>query len=96
MSFKKLRGVKLSRNRQGYIRFTCLTYADQPQVIRDKISKLCSRIGGDDYAQALWEMCCTEENVTSIAMRHCVSESQLYKLRKQFFESWFRKGQGNE
>lgn len=93
MGFKKLRGVKLSRNRQGYVRYTCLTYADQSQTVREKISRLCTRIGGEEYAAALWEMLCTEESATSIALRHCVSESQLYKLRKQFFEAWYKRGQ---
>ena len=93
MSFKKLKGVKLSRSRQGFIRYTCLTYADQSQTVRDKITRLCTRIGGEEYAQALWEMLCTEESAVSISMRHCVSEATLYRLRKQFYESWYKRGQ---
>lgn len=87
MGFKKLRGVNVSRNRQGFIRFACLTYAEQPKKMRDKIDRLLRQCGGP-YAAALREVMCSEDGITAIAMRHYVSESTLYRLRKEFYESW--------
>lgn len=90
MAFKKLRGVNVSRNRQGFIRFTCLTYDEQPKKMRDKIDRLLRQCGGP-YDAALREVMCGEDSITAIALRHCVSESTLYRLRKEFYESWERK-----
>ena len=74
---KKLRGVHLSRNRQGFIRYACLTYDE--------------RECGGPYSAALREVMCGEDSITSIALRHYVSESTLYRLRKDFYESWDKK-----
>ena len=90
MSGKKLRGVCVSRNMQGYIRYTCLTYRDQPKHVREKIARLCRECGGE-YGAALWELVCTEESAVSIALRHHVSEATLYRARKKFYESWGKK-----
>ncbi len=90
MSFKKLRGVGLPEEKQGLVRFTCLDFADQPEHIREKILRLC-RVAAGPYDAALWEVMCTRESITGIAMRHHVSESVLYRARKEFYEGWFRK-----
>ena len=90
MGFKKLRGVNVSRTRQGVIRFACLTYAEQPKKMRDKIDRLLRQCGGP-YAAALREVMCSEDSITAIALRHYVSESTLYRLRKEFYESWDKK-----
>lgn len=90
MGFKKLRGVNVSRNQQGFIRFACLTYAEQPKKMRDKIDRLLRQCGGP-YAAALREVMCSEDSITAIALRHYVSESTLYRLRKEFYESWDKK-----
>lgn len=87
MGFKKLRGVNVSSNRQGFIRFACLTYAEQPKKMRDKIDRLLRQCGGP-YDAALREVMCSEDGITAIALRHFVSESTLYRLRKDFYESW--------
>ena len=87
MAFKKIRGVNLPEEKQGLIRYTCLTYRDQPAHIQRKIRRLCEEQGGC-YSAALWEIMCTQESVTSISMRHHVSERGLYDLRKRFYEEW--------
>ena len=43
------------------------------------------------YSAALREVMCGEDSITSIALRHYVSESTLYRLRKDFYESWDKK-----
>lgn len=87
MSFKKIRGVSLPEEKQGLIRYTCLTYREQPQHIQRKIRRLCQEQGGQ-YSAALWEIMCTRESAVSISQRHHVSESVLYEMRKHFFEAW--------
>lgn len=87
MGFKKLRGVNLSEEKQGLIRYTCLNYGDLTPTMQKKIRRLCRECGGF-YGAALWEIMCTKESVTSISMRSHVSESQLYDMRKKFYEAW--------
>lgn len=84
---RKLRGVRVSRNRQGFIRYACLTYDEQPKGMRNKIDRLLRECGGS-YDAALREVMCGEDSITAIALRHYVSESTLYRMRKNFYESW--------
>ena len=56
-------------------------------TMQKKIRRLCQECGGF-YGAALWEVMCTKESVTSISMRSHVSESQLYDMRKKFYEAW--------
>lgn len=86
---RKLRGVRVSRNRQGFIRYACLTYDEQPKGMRNKIDRLLYECGGS-YCAALREVMCGEDSITAIALRHYVSESTLYRMRKNFYESWDR------
>ena len=87
MGFKKLRGVHLPEEKQGLIRYSCLTYKDQPKHIQNKIQRLCREVGGA-YQAALREVMCSKNSITSIAMAHHVSESVLYELRRRFYERW--------
>ena len=87
MAFKKLRGVDLPEERQGLIRYTCLTYDRQPQRVRNKIDRLLRECGGS-YAAALREVMCGRDGITAISVRHYVSENTLYRLRREFYESW--------
>ena len=87
MSFKKLRGVDLPEEKQGLIRYTCLNYRDLSTRTQEKIRRLCQEHGGS-YGAALWEVMCTRESIVSISMRHNVSESLLYEMRRLFYENW--------
>ena len=87
MSFKKLRGVRLPEEKQGLIRYTCLTVREQPAHIQRKIRRLCDDCGGA-YSDALWEVMCSNTGLAEIARRHFVSERVLYDLRKTFYEAW--------
>ena len=87
MGFKKLRGVALPEDKQGLIRYSCLTYKEQPRHIQNKIQRLCREVGGA-YQAALWDVMCSKSSITSIAMAHHVSETVLYELRRRFYERW--------
>ena len=86
--FKKLKGVKLSYEQQGFIRFTCLTYHNQPQKIKNKILNLCVETANEKY-KALFELMTTPKTVVSISLGHFVSETTLYNLRRKFYHSWY-------
>lgn len=88
MTFKKRRGINLPYRTQGLIAFTCLNYAELSPDMQAKIKDLCERTGGE-HSAALFAIL-TRDNITiaSAAMEYHVSESVLYKLRKEFYESW--------
>ena len=87
MGFKKLRGVSLPEEKQGLIRYTCLTWDEQSQYVQKKIQRLCEQCGGAE-SDALWEVMCTKRSITAIAQARFTSESALYRMRKRFYESW--------
>lgn len=87
MGFKKLSGVPLSEERQGLIRYTCLTYNEQPPRVQRKIQRLCASCAGA-HSAALFDVMCTKKPITSIALAHFVSESDLYRFRQAFYRAW--------
>lgn len=87
MRFKKRRGIHLSYNRQGLIYFTCMDAKNQPEEVQRKILNLCMKAGGV-YYRALYDVVTSEDSIRRIAIRHHVSETLLYKLRKTFYENW--------
>lgn len=87
MAFRKLRSIALTEEKQGYIRFTCLTYREQPERTRQKIDRLCDECGGE-YSAALREVMCTRRSMVAISQQYFVSENTLCRARKRFYESW--------
>ena len=87
--FRKLRGVKLPYNTQGYIYFTCVTFSQQPPEIQNKNEQLCLELGGA-YAGALFEVLTKagQYSVERIATDHFISAATLYRLRRKFYEKW--------
>ena len=79
MGFKKLRGVALPEEKQGLIRYSCLTYKEQPRHIQNKIQRLCREVGGA-YQAALWDVMCSKSSITSIAERARLAEQMKYGI----------------
>lgn len=92
MAFKKLRGVHLPEKKQMLIRSICLNYRDRPKYEQEKIKRLCEKCGGA-YSAALFEVMTTEYSVRSVALKYYISESVLYDIRKNFYESWSKSGE---
>lgn len=88
MAFKKLRGVNLTHDKQGYVYFVCATYRFQPEEVQRRILNLCAEIGGEDY-QVLFDVLVKKEPVVRAAMDHFLSEKKIYGMRKRFYESYF-------
>lgn len=77
--------------RQAFIYYSCLDYKNQEEDIKAKIDVLCDRTAGNsDYdRKALFELL-TNKHMTAagIAQKYYINEKKLYKLRREFFESW--------
>lgn len=84
MSFRKLRGLNMPYRRQMLIRAVCLNHAERPMWEQKKIERLCTECGGA-YSAALWDVMTTEKSIQAIAQAHCVSESELYRMRLEFY-----------
>lgn len=87
MGFKKMRGVKLPYKKQGYIFFLCQNYDELSEDIQMEISLKCDEVAGE-YSDALFAVLTTEKSISSIALQYHISESALYRYRKQFYEMW--------
>lgn len=87
MNWKKLRGIPLPYEKQVYIHSCCLLYDEQPEFIRKKIDRLCDMCGGP-YSAALYDVMCTKNSITSISIKHNVSENLLYQVRRAFYINW--------
>ncbi|MBQ6614267.1 MAG: hypothetical protein IIX18_02995 [Clostridia bacterium] len=86
--FKKRRGIHIPYNKQGLIYFTCMDVKNQPPEMQDKILNLCMSVGEEDW-QALYELVTdSTQSVTALALKYFINEKRLYKLRKEFYESW--------
>ena len=89
-----MRGVDVPPDKQGLLFFTCRNYINLSEDVRRRIDELCWKIskGDESYRAALFDLLTTHESVTSISMRHCVGQTTIYRLRKEFYEEWYRKG----
>lgn len=88
MSFKKMRSVNLSYNKQGDIYFILHNYADQPEEVRQKIDALCGVVGKYHY-RALFRALTTDEPLNRIAREFYISAPQLYRLKSKFYNVWY-------
>lgn len=86
--FKKRRGIHIPYNKQGLIYFTCVNHKEMPEEIQDKIVDICNNVGGE-YAEVLYKVV-TDSNrsVRSLAIEYNISERNLYRYRKKFYEAW--------
>lgn len=87
MNFKKLRGVNRSYQDQGEIFFTCRNYAKQPEAVKEKIRRMCTEIGGA-YKDALFAVMTRDVSLEWVAQHYFVTQAQLYRFRKKFYERW--------
>ena len=87
MSFKKMRSVNLSYNKQGEIYFILHNYADQPEEVRRKIDVLCGVVGKYHY-RALFRVLTTDEPLNRIAREFYISSRWLYHLKGDFYNAW--------
>jgi hypothetical protein len=88
--FKKMRSINLPYQEQGEIYFTCLNYSSKPETVQRNIDSLCAACGGD-YRDALFETVTTNQSIDAVALKHNLSPSMLYRLRKNFYETWDNK-----
>ena len=86
--FKKRRGIHLPYNKQGLIYFTCMNINDMPYDVQDKIKNLCQEVG-KEYSDALYEVVTNNaKSIRALALEYHISEMNLYRYRKKFYEAW--------
>lgn len=86
--FRKFKGIKLPYNKQGLIYFTCMNAKDMPEDVQSKILNLCIEVGKENYKALYALLTDNSKNIHGVAMDYFVSESQLYRIRKKFYEQW--------
>lgn len=89
MYFKKMRGVGLSYEDQGYLFFHCKRYCKLTEDEREKIDRLIARIAGPHF-MALQDALTGRKSITLAAMDNYIDKTLLYRLRHRFFEEWYR------
>ena len=89
--FRKMRGIGLSEEKQGLLFFTCRDYRNQRAEVQVRVRRLCDEVGGEEkaYRKALFELLTTRESVTALSLKHGVSTTKLYDLRRTFYEKWY-------
>lgn len=86
--FKKRRGINVSYNKQGLIYFICMNIEDMPEDVQKKIRDLCTLVGRE-HSDALYALLTDDsKNIHGVAMDFYISETQLYQMRKNFYERW--------
>ena len=87
MNFKKLRGVNRSYKEQGHIFFICQNFAKQPKSVQEKIRQLCKEVGGPNV-EAVFAVMTRDVSAQWVCQQYYISEAQLYRYRKKFYERW--------
>lgn len=87
MNFRKLKGVRRPYKEQGLIHFLCVNYPKLSKEERKKIDDLCQTVG-EFNSRALFVFVTSERSAVSVADEYHVSESTLYRLRREFYELW--------
>lgn len=88
-TFKKMRGIKLSYEKQGLIYFICINHRDMPEKIQKQILNLCIAVGGEHYQALYTALTDKSKSIRSVAMEFYISENLLYYYRKKFYERWY-------
>lgn len=89
-TFRKMRGIKLSYEKQGIIYFTLQNIREQPMETRNKVKALCDHIAGADSEALHVFLTSNTDTVQSVSLKHYISERKLYQLRKEFYMEWER------
>lgn len=94
--FRKMRGIRLKEDQQGYLFFLCRTYQDQPKETQEKINGICCKVSSEPaYCKALFDVLTTKKSIVEISMQYCVGQTTLYNLRRKFYETWYKEEAGN-
>lgn len=86
--FKFLPSVGIPYAEQGRIFFSCQTYGNQPDPMRERIELVCLAAAGGEqsYADALKTYMCTDRSYNAVCMDFCISTATLDRLRRRFYQ----------
>lgn len=90
MTFRKIRNVRLSYERQGQIYFTLANYHSQPDRVRQKIDGMIQDVtkGEKAYTQALRAWLLDGKTYESVVRQYYVRGNTLVRMRKELYEMW--------
>lgn len=94
--FRKMRGVHVPPDKQGLLFFLCRNYKDLKEEDKERINQLCELASGgiDVYRAALFDVLTSKKSVTAISIEHSVGQTKLYEMRREFYETWYKKEAG--
>lgn len=90
MKFKKIRGIKLSYEKQGMIFFAMANYKSQGAAQRKRIDDLIEEVcrGDPAYVGALRAWLLEGKPFEAVARDFFVNPSTMGRLRKKLYENW--------
>lgn len=90
MRFRRIRGIKISYERQGLIFFTMANYRALPKQAREKIDQLIRDVAKNDeiYITALRDWLLNGTSWNSVCIRTGVNEGTLIRYRRKIYERW--------
>lgn len=83
--FRFKKSVPVSYERQGYIYFKSLCYAELPEKEQRRIANLCTAAAGEHY-QALFQFVTSEVGAEAVCQRHHISRSTLERAVRRYYE----------
>ena len=89
-TFRKMRGIKLSYEKQGIIYFTLQNICEQPLEIRNKVKALCDKVAGADSEALYIFLTSNTDTAQSVSLKYYIADRKLYQLRKEFYMEWER------
>ena len=89
-TFRKMRGIKLSYEKQGIIYFTLQNICEQPLEIRNKVKALCDKVAGADSKALYIFLTSNIDTAQSVSLKYYIAERKLYQFRKEFYMEWER------
>ncbi len=90
MKFKKIRGLKLSYERQGMIFFALANYKTLGSPQRNRIDELIQEVckGDPAYVGAMRAWLLEGRSFEAVAREFFVNPSTMGRLRKKLYENW--------
>lgn len=86
MKYKQGKRFGLPHEEQSFLYFYCLGYEKRKPEERKIISDLCYEVGGAQYSEAVFTAVTSSERLLDVAVDYDISESQLYRMVKDFYD----------
>ena len=90
--FKKIRSLKIPVNRQGFLHYMCLGYANLPKELKELIDNTINdACRCEEDRKMMKEYLFTEKSLIKVALDSFASERKIYRLRAKIFSQLYKK-----